>query len=171
MAEEYFDVVDEQDRVVGRRSRADIHRLGLRHRAAHVLVFNAGGELFLQRRSLAKECAPGLWDSSAAGHLDSGEDYEACARRELEEELGLVAEGPLEPLFRLPACPETGQEFVQVFRCRGEGPLRLHPEEILEGRWCSPRIIDAWMAARPGDFSGSLRLIWPRLRHPGAFLS
>ena len=76
MSEEIFDIVDERDEVVGRRPRSEVHRLGLQHRAVHVLVFNARGELFLQKRSMQKDCFPGAWDSSAAGHLDSGESYD-----------------------------------------------------------------------------------------------
>ena len=36
---------------------------------------------------MSKDSSPGLWDSSASGHLDCGEDYDACAVRELREEL------------------------------------------------------------------------------------
>jgi predicted NUDIX family NTP pyrophosphohydrolase len=43
---------------------------------------------------MTKDCFPGAWDSSASGHFDSGEDYDACAVRELREELGLVMTAP-----------------------------------------------------------------------------
>ena len=59
------------------------------HRAVHILVFNQRGELFLQKRSMSKDNDPGMWDSSAAGHVDSGESYLDCATREIEEELGV----------------------------------------------------------------------------------
>src|SRR5688572_31217226 len=88
MAEEIFDVVNERDEVIGQKPRSEIHRLKLKHRAVHVLVFNSKGQLFLQKRSMTKDCFPGTWDSSASGHLDCGEEYDACARRELREELG-----------------------------------------------------------------------------------
>src|SRR6185503_11007000 len=101
MSVEYFDVVNERDEVIDRRSRPDVHRLGLRHRAVHVLVFNRRGELFLQKRSLRKDCFPGAWDSSAAGHLDRGEDYDACALREVREELGITLAQAPERLFKL----------------------------------------------------------------------
>ena len=55
----------------------------------HVLVFNSRGEIFLQKRSMTKDREPGKWDSSSSGHVDSGEDYDACAVRELREEIGL----------------------------------------------------------------------------------
>src|SRR5258706_15211525 len=118
MAEEIFDVVDEHDRVVGRETRGEVHRRGLMHRAIHVLVFNSRGEIFLQKRSQKKDRQPGLWDSSASGHVDSGETYDACAVRELQEELGLELRAPLERLFKLPASAETDQGHVWAYRCQ-----------------------------------------------------
>ena len=72
MVEEIFDVVNERDEVIGQKPRSEIHRLKLNHRAVHVLVFNSRRELFLQKRSMKKDCFPGTWDSSASGHLASG---------------------------------------------------------------------------------------------------
>src|SRR6185503_18296399 len=108
MPEEIFDVVNERDEVIGRNTRSEVHRLGLRHRAVHVLVFNAKGEIFLQKRSQTKDTFPGAWDSSAAGHLDCGEDYDACAVREMREELGIDAQRPPKRLFPITACVDTG---------------------------------------------------------------
>jgi hypothetical protein len=34
---------------------------------------------------MKKDKCPGLWDSSASGHLDSGEDYDKCAIRSYEK--------------------------------------------------------------------------------------
>ena len=65
MPEEIFDVVNERDEVVGQNTRREVHRLGLKHRAVHVLVFNARGEIFLQKRSMTKDREPGKWDSSS----------------------------------------------------------------------------------------------------------
>ena len=108
MSEEIFDIVNDADEVIGRERRAEAHRLGLKHRAAHILVYNGRGEVFLQKRSRTKDTFPGAWDSSASGHVDCGEDYDACALRELGEELGLQPAQPLERLFKLAACPATG---------------------------------------------------------------
>ena len=38
--EEMFDVVDRSDTVIGRASREEVHRDGLLHRSAHLLVFD-----------------------------------------------------------------------------------------------------------------------------------
>ena len=159
MSVEIFDVVNERDEVIGRESRSEVHRLGLMHRAVHVLVFNAVGEVFLQKRSMTKDRQPGLWDSSASGHVDSGEDYDACAVRELGEEIGLQLSAAPQRQFKLAASAETDQEHVWVYRCEAEGPFRLHPEEIERGGWFAPEEVMRWMAERPEDFAGALLVI------------
>lgn len=168
MSEELFDVVNERDEVVDRRPRSEVHRLGLRHRAVHVLVFNSRGEVFLQKRSMSKDRQPGLWDTSASGHVDSGEDYDACAVRELREELGVREPPPLKRLFKLDAGPETDQEFVWVYRCRHDGPFELNPDEIERGEWFPPAEVSRWMAERPEEFASALRVIWKMLRDKAA---
>jgi 8-oxo-dGTP pyrophosphatase MutT (NUDIX family) len=101
-----------------------------------------------------------LWDSSASGHLDRGEDYDACALREVWEELGVRLAGPPARVFKVPACVETGHEFVWVYRTQHEGPFQLHPEEIETGAWFDPATVSGWIQAKPGEFTGGLILIW-----------
>lgn len=163
MNEEIFDVVNEQDQVIGQQTRREVHRLGLLHRATHVLVFNRRGEVFLQKRSMKKDNHPGVWDSSASGHLDTGEDYDPCAVRELREEIGLDLNSMPTRLFKIAACQETGQEFVWAYRCEAEGPFTLHPEEVERGEWFSPEHVTRWIAERPQDFAPTFPLIWRRL--------
>jgi isopentenyldiphosphate isomerase len=163
MNEEIFDVVNERDEVVGHMPRSEVHRLGLMHRAVHVLVFNRRGDVFLQKRSMSKDRQPGLWDSSASGHLDQGETYDSCALRELREEIGLVLDGAPLRLFKLAASPETDQEHVWVYRCLAEGPFSLHPEEIERGDWFSAKQVSDWMKKKPEDFASALLEIWPRV--------
>jgi len=160
---EIFDVVNERDEVIGQVPRPVVHRQGLRHRAVHILVFNRSGELFLQKRSARKDNHPGVWDSSASGHLDAGEDYDHAAVRELWEELGLTPSSPPRRLFKIAACAETGQEFVWVYQVGAEGPFRLHPQEIEEGGWFSPARVNQWLAEKPDDFAPAFPLIWRRL--------
>jgi isopentenyl-diphosphate delta-isomerase type 1 len=162
--EEIFDVVDEQDQVIGQRPRNEVHERGLRHRATHMLVFNSRGELFLQQRSMTKDMWPGVWDSSAAGHLDAGEEYDACALRELGEELGFKPATPPTRWFRLGASPETGMEFCWVYRLHGEGPFQLQVSEVRGGGWFLPVTINSWLESRPEDFASAFRILWPMAR-------
>ena len=87
---ELLDIVDAHDRVLGRATRAEVHRTQRLHRAVHMLVSDAKGRIYLQKRAATKDTNPNCWDSSAAGHVDSGEDYIHSAVRELSEELGIV---------------------------------------------------------------------------------
>ena len=163
--EEWFDVVNERDEVVRRATRREVHATGLWHRAVHVMVFDAAGRVFLQKRSMLKDLSPGLWDSSCSGHLDAGEEYDAAAWRELGEEIGVVPKTDQSPVrwFRIEACVETGWEFVWVYRLRYDGPITLDPLEIPYGEWVTPNEVSARVAQRPEEYCPSFKLIWPQV--------
>jgi 8-oxo-dGTP pyrophosphatase MutT (NUDIX family) len=95
--------------------------------------------------------------------MDSGEDYDVCAVRELREEIGLQLSARPQELFKIPARVETDQEFVRVYRCEAEGPFDLNPDEIERGGWFAPGKVTRWMKERPQDFASALLLIWKLL--------
>ena len=161
---ELFDVVDADDRVTGQLARREVHARRLRHRAVHLLVVNRAGQVFMQKRSRAKDLFPGIWDSSAAGHVGAGEDYDGTAVRELEEELGCRPEHPPRPLFKIEAREETGQEFVWVYRVEAEGPFVLQPDEIECGDWFAPADIERWISERPQELAPAFLFLWPRAK-------
>ena len=130
----------------------------MRHRAVHIFIFNGLGELFLQKRSRWKDRHPRLWDSSAAGHVDAGEEYDAAANRELQEELGISAE--LKRVAKLGATEQTGQEFIWLYQGRHEGPFRLPAAEIEHGEFFPTDIVSAWLKARPADFAPGFVECW-----------
>lgn len=167
MSEEIFDIVNERDEVIGQAPRKEVHARGLWHRAVHVLVFNSQGQVFLQKRSMKKDTARGKWDSSSSGHVDTGEDYDACAVRELREELGLEVAQVSERVFKIDACQETGWEFCWVYRCASEGPFELHPDEIETGAWFTPEEVNRWVEERPQEFASAFVLIWKKFTEAG----
>jgi 16S rRNA (adenine1518-N6/adenine1519-N6)-dimethyltransferase len=164
VSEEIFDVVNEQDEVVGQLPRREVHRQKLRHRAVHVLVFNGRGELFLQQRSLTKDNFPGVWDSSSSGHVDSGEDYDPCTLREVREELGVQLPRVPDRLFKLEATPETGWEFCWIYRAEHEGPFILQESEVRGGGWFTPAAVDDWLQRRPQDFADAFHAVWRQFK-------
>jgi 16S rRNA (adenine1518-N6/adenine1519-N6)-dimethyltransferase len=156
--QEVFSVVDAEDQVIGAATRAEVHGNNLRHRAVHILIFNAAGELFLQKRSEWKDRHPLLWDSSAAGHVEAGEEYDATAARELGEELGINA--GLRRIAKLPASERTGHEFIWVYAGAWDGPVNFDRSEIEAGGYFPPETVTDWIKARPGDFAPGFVECW-----------
>ncbi|HJW92818.1 MAG TPA: macro domain-containing protein [Thermoanaerobaculia bacterium] len=74
------------------KTKAEIHRDGDWHVAAHVWIITPDGRALVQKRSAQKENWPGYWDVSAAGHVSAGERPAEAAVRETFEELGLRIE-------------------------------------------------------------------------------
>lgn len=161
---ERLSVVDENDQVIDIQPRYLIHALGLRHRAIHILVFNDQGELFLQKRSMKKDLNQGLWDTSAAGHVDTGEDYRLCAIREAEEELGIQLENKLQYRFKLNPTPQLGMEFIQVYQAIHNGPFKLNPEEIETAEWFSVNDITKRVTTDDPQLTETFKVIWQQYR-------
>ncbi len=164
MAIEYLSVVDENDQVINTLARPKIHALGLIHRAVHILVFNDQNQLFLQKRSMKKDLNKGLWDTSAAGHVNVGEDYTASAIRETAEELGIHIESSLRFLFKLSPTPQLGMEFIQIYRCHHNGPFILNTEEIDKGHWLSAKDISARVMDDDKSLTETFKIIWRHYR-------
>jgi isopentenyl-diphosphate delta-isomerase type 1 len=140
---EFFDIVDEHDRVIGQASRSACHgNPALVHRVAHVLVFNSRGELLLQKRSRHKDIQPGRWDTSVGGHLDPGESYLQAAVRETAEELG-VSGVPLTFLYHSRIRNEVESENVATYLTHYDGDLVFPVEEIEEVRHWREEEIEA----------------------------
>lgn len=164
MSEEIFDIVDEDDRVVGQAPRSRVHAEWLRHRAVHVLVSDRAGRIYLQKRAETKDNHPGVWDSSCSGHVGQGETYADAAVRELAEELGIATDPPPREIIAIRASEESGHEFVRVYTASHEGPVHPDPVEISEGRWLAPAEVDRWVTAKPDGFSPGFRLVWRLFR-------
>lgn len=92
---EIFDIVDEYGNPTGETvERSKAHAEGLRHRTAHIWIARQLKERYqvlLQKRALTKDSFPGRYDTSAAGHIQAGDEPLESALRELKEELGIAA--------------------------------------------------------------------------------
>jgi 16S rRNA (adenine1518-N6/adenine1519-N6)-dimethyltransferase len=161
-ANEQFPVVDENDEVLRSATRSEVHGNNLRHRAVHILIFNQVGDMYLQLRSRWKDRHPLKWDSSAAGHVTAGENYDETARRELKEELGVDVS--LERIFRLTASARTDHEFIWGYRGVISGDVVPNKCEIERGVFFAPAVIDGWTSARPDDFAPGFLESWKAYR-------
>lgn len=145
--DELFDRVDAADHVIGRVRRGEAHRNPeLIHRSVQILVFASDGRVLLQRRSAAKDLFPGFYCASASGHVASGEDYTATARRELREELGIAP--ALAYLGKETVLSAEETEITALFAARSDGPFTFHPTETAGGQLFT---LDALRAARQRD--------------------
>ncbi len=156
MPEELFDIVDDQDRVIGQMARSEVHRRKLLHRAVSIFVFDSRGRLLLQQRSATKDEYPLCYTSSASGHVTAGEDYDETAPREMQEELGLMS--PIERLAKFPAGPETANEFTVLYRTVTDTPPQFDPGEIAGGAFYELAEIAEWLARTPEQFSPPFRI-------------
>ncbi len=157
--EEQFEIFTESGDRLGLAPRSRVHAEGLWHKSAQVFLFDAAGQLYLQRRVLDKDVCPGLWDLSAAEHLMPGESYLEGALRGLQEELGVTGLN-LEPLGE----PFNGRldqadlgihdyKLQQAFRGTWPGILQPDPAEVAEVRSMDLVALSRWTRTRPQDFT------------------
>lgn len=125
----YLDVVDENNRIVGKKTREKIHPGGLWHGGVHVLVFNSERKLILQMRFVEKNKFPNHYDCSVSEHFEEEETYEAAAVRGLNEELKISDVGLKRLLrFKMNYGP-TDNMISELYECRYDGPTQVDKRE------------------------------------------
>ena len=133
--EEHFPLVNESGETIGKATRSKCHS-GTKwlHPVVHLHVFNAEGELYLQKRSMNKDIQPGKWDTAVGGHVDYGESVEDALRREAREELGIQG---FEPVKITSYVFESAieKELVNTFRTIYSGSITPDLIELSEGRF------------------------------------
>ena len=130
---ELVDVLDDAGRPVATVTRREMRARRLAHGSTYVLVFNRRGELFVHLRAPDKDVFPGHWDVAIGGVIAAGESFDAGARREAREELGV--ELSLERLFPFRYGDDRTVVHGMAYRARHDGPFRLQPEEIVRGEF------------------------------------
>ena len=144
---EYVHHVDRADRVLGRVSREEAHARGLLHRAGCVLLFDSGGRVCVARRSPRKTIFAECWDWACSFHVSWGEGYAEAAKRELEEETGIVAV-PQE-LGTVLVDEPPDHLIVRVYQLNHDGPVRLDPVEAHSAAFVEPRVVNELVAEGP----------------------
>ena len=126
---EIFDIIDQNDNVIGQASREETHKKGLLHRVVDIFIFNSQGEILLQKRSEKKDTNPGLWTFSAGGHVESGNGWLETACKELQEELGIKTE--LEEIGTFVSKdPNHPNQMIKTFTGIHEGPFNFDKVEV-----------------------------------------
>jgi 8-oxo-dGTP pyrophosphatase MutT (NUDIX family) len=132
--DELVDLVDEEGRVIGVVARREMRAKRLLHRCTYVIVRSSRGEIYVHRRTETKDVNPGLYDVTAGGVCASGESYDDCAARELEEELG-IAGATLGFAFSHRYEGPEGRVLGAVYKVEWDGPIRHQDSEVAWGEF------------------------------------
>ena len=168
--DELLDVVDDEDRVVGQARRGDIYAGRLRHRTTMIVVRDPDGRVLVHRRAPTKLVLASMLDMMIGGVVGAGEGYEACAARELAEEVG-VSGVPLRPVERFrydghidADGGDAWRQWIALYETTWDGPVVPQDSEISWWDWLPPDEVDARLAAEPSGWCPDSRAAWQRYR-------
>jgi isopentenyldiphosphate isomerase len=137
---ELVDVVDDEGRTIATVTRREIRAGRLPHRSVYLLVFNSRCEIFIHLRTATKDVYPSYWDVAIGGVLAAGETFDEGARREAQEELGVVIEP--QQLFPLRYSDERSTVHGMAYQAKHDGPFHLQAEEVVRGEFVTAEELD-----------------------------
>ena len=159
-------LVDLDDNQIGTMPKMEAHLEGRLHRAFSVFIFNASGELLLQRRALDKYHSAGKWTNTCCSHPRDGEKTLDAARRRLREEMGMTAE--LQQVFSFVYKAEMEQglteyEFDHFFF--GQTDQVPHPDagEVAEFRYIELSALQNELNTNPEHYTEWLKICFDRV--------
>ena len=130
-SDEYLDIVNEKDEIIGRGKRNNIHLNHQIHRGIHIFIINSKKNILLQKRSTKKTYYPGFWDASVGAQVLSQETYKKAALRELHEELGISAKpNELKIIGNYKSYSPRQRENRRLFIYRSDGPFTVDQNEV-----------------------------------------
>jgi isopentenyldiphosphate isomerase len=140
--EEWLPVVEEDGKIIGKAPRSLCHKgEKILHPVVHLHVLNSHGHIYLQKRPLNKLVQPGKWDTAVGGHISFGEDLQTALQREAYEEIGLE-KFSAKPLGSYRWDTDIESELVYYFLSYDFQKIRLHSDEVEEGKFWSPSQIE-----------------------------
>jgi len=158
---ELFQLVDRRGNPAGKASREECHgNPRLIHLVVHCHVFDPGGKLLLQKRSMSKDTNPGRWDASIGGHVTAGEPARDALMREAREELGIDASGAVR-LYSFLREGAFESEFAECFLLETRQEIRPDPAEIDEARYYALGEVRAMIGT--GALTPMFEEEWPML--------
>ena len=158
--QEIVDVVDENDRVIGKATRGEVDRNPLLiHREIAILIHDDQGKVFVQQRSKHKQYLPLVWTLSVAGHVPGGVHPAEAAQVELFEELGFRTTLRYCYKVRISVPTETVFSYLYLGQKPNGAALRLNLDEAEQGRFVSPQELDEMIESGEDFDAYSLREI------------
>ncbi|CAM3585982.1 NUDIX hydrolase [Deinococcus frigens] len=163
--EEWLDLVDKNDQVIGQITRDDAWEQRRPVRVINAFLVNSRGELWIPRRTASKRMFPGCLDMSVGGYVEYGEDDLSAFKRETWEELKLDVDAldwreiaALSPF-------ETGlSSFMRVYEIRSDAAPNFNSADFSQAWWLTPAELLARIGAgeaAKGDLAELVRRCYP----------
>jgi isopentenyl-diphosphate delta-isomerase len=144
--------------------KLEVHQQGLRHKAVSVFVLRNRTDILIQQRAMSKYHTPGLWANTCCTHPEWDEAPGACAKRRLNEELGITGVIPTHR-GKVEYRADVGNgliehEVVEVFLAHATPEMTLapNPEEVMATRWVDFYDLKAEVARHPDRFTPWLNI-------------
>lgn len=164
--QEHVILVDPKGREIGTQEKMQAHRDGKLHGAFSIFIFNAVGELLLQKRARTKYHSGGLWTNTCCSHPRPGESYHSAARRRLNEEMGFDCE--LTGLFSFIYHAQLDNslfehELDHVFIGHYNGQPIPNLDEVDDWKWMNIRALKQDIRENPENYTYWFKLTLDRV--------
>lgn len=139
--DEYLDLVDSQDRVIGKKLRSEIYAENLSNfRVINAFIINSKGQLWIPRRTVDKRIFPLCLDMSVGGHVESGESYIETFKRETMEELNIDVDKITHRLLgKVTPLSDNVSAYMEVYEIFSDEVPNYNPNDFIEYFWLTPK--------------------------------
>ena len=141
--DEYLDLVDTNDQVIGKKKRSEVYTERLSNfRVVNAFVVNSNGEIWIPRRAANKRVFPLCLDMSMGGHVESGESYEQTLKRETQEELNIdTDQAAVRSLGHLTPHKDGVSAFMNVYEIKTDETPKYNKKDFTEYFWLAPKAL------------------------------
>jgi isopentenyldiphosphate isomerase len=164
MDTEKVGIFNENGVFIGSASKKEALDKNLRRGVVRVFLLNKKGFLYVQKRGENMEIAPGLWDQSAGGHIDSKENPKESALRELKEELGIKLDNldfVTSYSFEEEQDGKVLSSFDFIFVGKSDDEIHIQKEELSGGKWFNVSELKSEFSKFPERFASGFRKSFP----------
>lgn len=164
-------LVDEHDNEIGTMEKMEAHVLGKLHRAFSVVIFNAEGQMLLQKRADGKYHSAGLWTNACCSHPKPGEPVVSAASRRLKEEMGIEVHPTFAYKFIYRAELDHNlveHEYDHVFIGTFNGKPEINLNEVSDWKYVDVASLKRDVIERPNEYTAWFKMI---IEHPSAVAS